>query len=408
MIQNSVKMYRAVAQVQPRENALAAEWVQWFWDSFLPNWIEQAHDLKSIGFFDLLDVDGQPLLPNRRTILAQARLLFTFSHLALISNNQAFHNAAQIARDAITAFRKPSGLYCLARNADGSPTGDSKDELARSYDQSFVILGLSTWGRLHPEESVQEEIETVWNVSQKLLKDPETGLMLEHDELIDPKAESAPNRSQNPHMHLFEASLQAYEMSNDPIWLERAASMRAKGLEYFFDAETGTIKEFIAPDLTSLPAQDGQYREIGHQCEWAWLLLREVELGGDPSMKQVAGHLLSFADQYGFVKDGSLAGIAFDAVSSDVSWREEQFLLWPQTEAIKTYAIRSNDEEYRNKAKNLTLLMFRKYFAGRAAFANQLNSVGKPIWSEALSRLHYHTVLCLTEGARAGLWPNPK
>jgi len=56
----------------------------------------------------------------------------------------------------------------------------------------------------------------------------------------------------------------------------------------------------------------------------------------------------------------------------------------------------------------LVQLMFRRYFAGRHAFVNQLDETGAVLWPDALSRLHYHVVLALTEGARAGLWPNPK
>ena len=208
-------------------------------------------------------------------------------------------------------------------------------------------------------------------------------------------------------MHLFEAALQAYEMTGKQMWLERAAAMRSKGLEYFFDPDSGTITEFIAPDLSTLPGRDGQRREIGHQCEWAWLLMREVDLGGDASMRDIAARLLDFADRHGFSQGGIMAGAAFDAVSADTNWREDSFLLWPQTEAIKTYAVRADEASHAESARALALLIFRKYFDGRLAFANQLDVDGETLWPDALSRLHYHLVLALTEGARAGLWRYP-
>ena len=121
-----------------------------------------------------------------------------------------------------------------------------------SYDQSFVILGLATWGRLNPDDNINPELEACWLAIQKKLTDSETGLLLEHDNLPDPAHPEAPRRAQNPHMHLYEATLQAYEMTGRPIWLERAKQLRAKGLEYFFDLKTGTIVEFIAPDLSTL------------------------------------------------------------------------------------------------------------------------------------------------------------
>lgn len=391
----------------PPKTAGIDDWVDWFWQDFLPAWITRAQDPDGIGFVDVLNAQVQPVHPNRRTVLAQARLLFTFSHLALLSENQAYLKAATIAREALPAFRKVPGLYCRAVTKSGDATGDANDRLATSYDLSFVILGLSTWGKLSPNEDVSPELEACWQCVETVLTDPATGLMLEHDGLADPSAPSAPPRAQNPHMHLYEAALQAFEMTGQTVWLDRAAQMRAKGIEYFLDTETGTITEFIAPNLTILPGKDGQWRETGHQCEWAWLLKREAALGGDASVSNIADRLLRFADDHGFAQTGIMQGAAFDAVSCDTSWREDRFLMWPQTEAIKTYAIRATEPGSADKAKSLALLIFQRYFAGQAAFVNQLDDQGCPIWPEGLSRLHYHLVLALTEGARAGLWRYP-
>lgn len=344
---------------------------------------------------------------QRRTLLAQARLLFTFSHLALLTSNPRWLEAAGVAREAVAAFRKSPGSYCLARNAAGAPTGDPGDEVTRSYDLSFVILGLVTWGKLAQDEDPSDELEACWHVVETDLTDPETGLMLEHDMLSDPAAASAPPRAQNPHMHLFEACLQAFEMTENPKWLIRAARMRAKGLEYFFDEDTGTITEFIAPDLTILPGRDGARREIGHQHEWAWLLCREAELGGAQASRLTAQRLLDFAERVGFASGGPMKGAILDAVSADESWQEDRFLLWPQTEAIKSCTIRAGDAGMSARAQDLAKLIFRRYFEGQRHYVNQLDGAGQVIWSEALSRLQYHTVLALTEGARVGLWRGP-
>ena len=291
--------------------------------------------------------------------------------------------------------------------ANGAPTDDPADALAHSYDQSFVILGLATWGRLHPSPETHQDLEACWSATNTHLHDPDTGMMLEHNGLSNPRAPDAPCPAQNPHMHLYEAALQAFQMTGNRVWLDRAAAMRAKGLAYFFDDTTGTIVEFIAPDLSPLPGRNGQRREIGHQCEWAWLLMREADLGGDPAMRKIAARLLEFADAHGFAKTGPMKGGAYDAVSCDTDWREDRFLLWPQTEAIKTYAVRAQTPNIAEQARALTQLVFEGYFAGHAAFANQLDHNGHVIWADGISRWHYHVVLAMTEGARAGLWPNP-
>jgi len=393
---------------QPDTSASVQEWVNWFYEDFLPYWIEEARDPAGFGFFDLLSQHAKPLKPERRTLLAQARLLFTFSHLALHTGDTKFKEAADVARSALRAFQKKPGLYSRARTNTKQPTDSAEDNLAFSYDQTFVILGLSTWGRLNPETDVSAELETCWQAFENHLTDNVSGLLLEHDELLQPAHPDSPWRSQNPHMHLYEASLQAYEMTSNPTWLSRAQEMRAKGLEYFYDQDTGTLLEFIASDLKGLPGRDGLRREIGHQCEWAWLLCREAELGGDASVRDTANSLLLFADTYGHASTGQMKGAVFDAVSSDTTWNEDSFLLWPQTEAIKTYAIRHELPGHKASAQHLMHLVFTSYFAGNAAFVNQLDNNGAPIWPEALSRLLYHLVLAVTEGERAGYWEAPE
>jgi len=397
-----------IARNQPGLEAGVGEWVNWYWDEFLPAWCKRARNPEGLGFYDELDEHAQATRADRRTILAQARLLYTFAHLALISDNPAYAAAARVARDALGVFRKSPGAYGRARTSRGGLTRDPDDQLAFSYDQCFVILALVTWGKLCPDDDVGTELEACWTVIETDLKDPVTGMLLEHDGLSDPAASGAPNRAQNPHMHLYEAALQAYDMTGDAIWLDRAGQMRAKGLEFFFDDQTGTIREFIAPDLTHLPGREGAYREVGHQCEWAWLLLREVDLGGDPSVGGIAERLLEFADLHGFQPRGKMQGAALDAVAADATWRDSSFLLWPQTEAIKVHALRSQNAVFGDRARALALLMFQRYFARRTAFANQLDADGQALWPDALSRLHYHVVLALTEGARAGLWTYPR
>lgn len=395
-----------ISRSKPHKDAQTDEWVSWFCSSFLPQWIKRAQDPEGFGFFDLLDINAQPTQQNRRTLLAQARLLFTFSHLAQLSETPAFSRAANIAYEALSAFRNEQNRYCRALSGNRKPTGDIADDYAYSYDQSFVILGLATWGQTEQGRAhdVERELESCWSYIENDLTDSVTGLLLEHDGVSDPANPDAPNRAQNPHMHLYEAALQAYEMTRKPVWLKRASQMRGKGIEYFHDRNSGTITEFLTPGLSPLAGRDGLRREIGHQCEWAWLLHREIELGGDTQVKDIADSLLAFADNVGFATEGAMQGAAFDAVSADTQWRENRFLLWPQTEAIKTYAIRSEQDKYAQNARALTRLVFQRYFAENAGFVNQLDNSGTPIWTEALSRLLYHLVLALTEGARAGLW----
>lgn len=394
----------ALRQLGPQ--ATAGDWAVWAWTRFLPGWLARVTDDQG-GVFDRLDAEGNPIAEAEKTVLAQARTLFTLSHLALLSGDPALVAGARRQAAFLPRFRKAPGLYRRALRRDGSVTGLAGDEAARSYDQGFALLALVTWNRLSPCEETAGEIEACWTALATVLTDPATGLLLEDDTLTDPAAPEAPLRAQNPHMHLYEACLQAFEMSHDDLWQARAASLRALALQHFLDTDTGSIAEFRAPDLGPLPGPEGLRREPGHQCEWAWLLEREAGLGGDPALRGTAATLMAFADRHGFASAGPLQGAAFDAVTASGAVMEPSFLLWPQTEAIKALALRHSAGEPAagDRARALLCLMFERWFAGRKTFVNRLDAGGESLWSEAPSRLLYHLVLALTEGARAGLWP---
>lgn len=383
---------------RPRD---AQYWSTWFWGEFFSDWIARVQDGQA-GVFDALDADGNPDITAGKSLLAQARTLFTLSHAALLSNDPVLISAARQQVAFLARFRKARGLYRCMALRDGSPTGQATDEAARSYDHTFIILGLVTWNRVSPSDETATLIDDCWEALQSQLTDSDTGL-LRNDDI---GANTTP--AQNPHMHLYEACLQANRMTGDAVWLSRAADLRALGLRHFMDQDSGSITEFLTPKLQPLSGADGLRREIGHQCEWAWLLREEAELAADPDLGIPATRLMEFANRYGFANDGPLKVAAFDAVSANGDVTENSFLLWPQTEAIKILAIdhMAGDLQAGDRACELMCLMFERWFADRPMFVNQLDADGNPIWSQALTRLMYHLVLAMTEGARAGLWPD--
>lgn len=379
----------------------AQHWSGWFWGTFISEWLARVQDDQG-GVFDTLDANGNPDLSANKTLLSQARTLFTLSHIALETSDPVFVAAARRQFEFLRHYQKAPGFYRWVIKRDGTPTGVAADEYARSYDHSFVILGLVTWNKVSPSKEVRALIEQCWTALTSCLCDPVTGL-LQND---DSGAKTGP--AQNPHMHLYEACLQAFRMTDDAIWLKRAVRLRMLGLRYFMDEATGSIAEFLTPDLRPLSGIAGDRREVGHQCEWAWLLYEEATLTNETGPLATAERLVSFAAKSGFVPDGILKGAVVDAISASGDIIENSFLLWPQTEAIKVLAVR-HAAGYRgsgNQARALMSLMFERWFADHPSFINQLDADGVCIWPQGLTRLMYHVVLAMTEGARAELWSN--
>lgn len=383
-------------------------WPDAFVHDLMPRWTLRATDAEHGGFFDTLDRDGEPLADAPKTTLAQARALFTLAHLALVTRRADFADAAEHAHEFLTNhLRDPAtGGYVRAVTRTGQPTGQPWDAVTRSYDMSFVLLAFATHARLTGRADVHARLHAAWNVVETRLTDPATGLLLEDDSVADPAAAHAPMRAQNPHMHMFEAALQAHEMTGEARWLPRAARLADLALRHFLDPDTGTIMEFRAPNLAPAPAPAGSLREIGHQCEWFWLLHRHAQLSGDPSRLPHAGRMMDFALRHGFCTQGPMRGAAFDAIDLADGRAVPTFLLWPQTEAGKAFAARheAGDPTAAGRAHDLLALIAGKYFSAEALTCNQLDLSGRVLQPVALSRLFYHVVLFVTEGARVGLW----
>ena len=118
--------------------------------------------------------------------------------------------------------------------------------------------------------------------------------------------------------------------------------------------------------------------------------------------------MLAFADSYGTRRDGGpLDGAPYDAVDADGTVVEASHLLWPLTEAGKVACSlhAAGIDGGAERADKLVRLVFGRFFAAdRPFWVNQMDGSGNVLWPDALSRLIYHVLLFVTEGARAGLW----
>lgn len=392
-----------IAAAQARE-------VRRFIGETLPRWREIAQ--AGGGAVDeKLSAPGTPSGTAERTTLTQARIVYTFAHLYMATEERWMLDLAREVHGYLDiALRDADGGYRAAALADGRASPDPAHGLRRSYDQSFALLALVTLRRAAPDAVAAGRVEACWRFIETRLTDPATGALWEDDVMAARGARPGELRAQNPHMHMVEALLQAYEMTHETLWRDRAARLIALALDRFVDPDTGAVREFVGHDLAPLDTADGQRREPGHQYEWAWLLHRFATLGGGSEVLQAARRMREFADRHGLRPRGPLAGLPYDALSGDGTVTEATHLLWPLTEAGKLHAALhadTGDAAHAARARALLGPMFARYFAADAApfWVNRLDGEGRTVWPEALSRLLYHVALFLTEGARAGLWP---
>jgi mannose/cellobiose epimerase-like protein (N-acyl-D-glucosamine 2-epimerase family) len=114
-------------------------------------------------------------------------------------------------------------------------------------------------------------------------------------------------------MHFLKAMHAWFEATQDEFWLRPARQIVQLFLTRFFDAESGTLREFFADDLTPADGPAGLIREPGHHFERVWLLLHYSRLTGNGQVLTPAQRLFETANRYGVDQDG----LVVEAISPD-------------------------------------------------------------------------------------------
>lgn len=388
-----------------------------FATAFLPRWLELVADRRHGGVAESVDPDGRPDRRRPRSTLTQARCAFALAHLHLVTKDPHWlRHALEVWRFVDTHLRDPDGGYRSAVAASGAPLDDAASRRRSAYDQSFALLALVTLRRAAPEAVPADRVDALWRFVERLT-DPRTGALWQDDAMARAGTASGRPRGQNPQMHMLEAVLQAHEMTGDALWMTRAERYVSVARDHLIDARTGAVREWLGDRLQApVPAESARV-EPGHQFEWAWLLDRYADFGGDPEARRMAARMQRFADEHGVRASGPLAGAPHDALDAAGTVVEDAHRLWPLTEAGKRHAAlhaAHGDPRTAAAARALERLIFERFFTARTFdgegglhWNNRLDAAARPLEREALSRLVYHLVLFLTEGARASLWPLP-
>ena len=219
------------------------------------------------------------------------------------------------------------GGYAWRYDLDHRPTDLTRD----LYDHAFVLLALSRATAVLGTDAMRPR-------ALALLEWLDGAFPHAHGGYLESLPPSLPRR-QNPHMHLLEALLAAYEAFGDAVFRLRANAVLDVFATRLFDSETGALPEFFDDRL--MPDRSGGVFlvEPGHHCEWVWLLHRAAALGCPVSDSRIASRLMAFVDRHGL--DPSHGGV-IDMVDSDGCVREAGCRLWPQTERLKAEFLRSD------------------------------------------------------------------
>ena len=307
----------------PATAALAGERAalrEWLLGRALPLWLTYGVDRDRGGFYEALDLHTyRCAAPFRRLrVVARQIVVFSRAHQAGVAGAA---NAVRLGLDFLARHAaQTDGGYAWRFDLNHRPIDLTRD----LYDHAFVLLALASASAVVGADATRAPARALLDWLDAAFTHPQGGYV----ESLPP----ALPRRQNPHMHLLEALLAAFEAFGDDIFRARAAMLVDLFATRLFDPACGALPEFFDESL-GVAKHDGAYLvEPGHHCEWVWLLHLAERLGARGGLGDVSGRLLEFVDRYG--TDATQGGI-FDEVASDGTVLSRGARLWPQTERLR-------------------------------------------------------------------------
>lgn len=369
-----------------------ADLLRWLSEIALPTFARLAVGNGTEGYVEFLSPDRTVSVRPDKSTLSTARLIYCFSHAAVLDPAGPGLSAASHGLDFLRRrLANPAGGFYRSVGSDGTPLDGSND----LGDLAFVLFACGWYHRASGDASALSLAETTMAFLESRMRAPNGGF------LDDDKG--SPTRRQNPHMHLLEAchvlAEQAGETAASPgRWLDRANALVALLKGHFLDTDTGALFEQFDTDWRPLPNAP---LEPGSHFEWVWTLTRHCRLTGDSSVLPIADRLYRFALTHGLDHDPAKPCLAFDAIDAAGRPLAATKLLWPQTEAIKAFAVRAAwDQDAARRLSAMLELLFSLYVdATTGLFHNQLERDGTPRAVAMPLRVLYHLELALVEAA---------
>lgn len=376
-VKKAAEASKARGRVRKEFSNLPEAWAwyeHWLKTAALPLWWSVGVDADG-GFVEALDVHGEPQSAPRRGRV-QGRQIFVFTTAGELGWAGPWRKAAEGGLAFMTrCFQRPNGLLRSLVSVDGEPL----DDTTTVYDQAFKLLGMASLMKAGGVDGVDlvAEAEATY-----------IGLQAKRWAAGGYREEGAQPHQSNCHMHLLEASLAWFEASQ-PQWRTRADEIGELALSRFIDPKGGFLREFFDAKWRPAPGDDGRLVEPGHQFEWAWLMARWGKLAGRADAQMAAERLFECGR-----RGVDARGIACNALWDDLSVRDAEARLWPQTEYLKASLMLGRTSDALAAANGLKLYLETPAVG---AWFDKLRPDGTFVEEPAPASSFYHIICALSE-----------
>ncbi|MGE0533278.1 MAG: AGE family epimerase/isomerase [Hyphomonadaceae bacterium] len=360
----------------------------WMFAHALPFWGSAGLDHAHGGFHEELTLAGAPAdLPFKR-VRVTCRQIYVFSHAALLGWGEGAALAERGYRYLTDKAWQGEGRGWARRL---TREGAVLDPTADLYDTAFALHALAWHYRLTHSEDARARMHATLDFVHTHMR-PEGGAGFWHQ--LPPTGP----RLQNPHMHLLEASIAAFEATADERFLDQAGEIVGLFRRCFFDGRT--LGEYFNADWSRVSGEMGRRVEPGHQFEWAWILAQYQRLKGVDLIAE-ASALVDFAERHGVDAETQMT---YDEVRDDGAPLRKTSRTWPNTERLKghlalfEHARRDTRAEIASAARAL----LDRYLAvkPRGSWIDQFDEQGAPLAATAPASTLYHVFLAFAEALR--------
>lgn len=353
-------------------------------DHALPLWSGEGWDATTGGFIDRLKPDGRADADAPRRTLVQARQIYCFAKAAHMGwypqgREIALKGLDYLLTKAKSPDGKPGFVHVL------TPEGAVLKPLRDTYDHAFVLLALASVYTLDRDAQIRAEIDALCHFLETQLKSPHGGFL--------EGLPSAMPRRQNPHMHLFEAMIAAFDATHDNVFQNRAGDFFALFLANLYDRQNHLLSEYFEEDWSKIEPVS---IEPGHQAEWAWLLKGFERITGCPTGR-FRGELLATALRYRDEATGCLV----DEGDAAGNIRRDTRRLWPQTEMAKAWIAQAEAGEAgaADEARAALARLERHYLNHPVAggWHDQFDRAGNSLVATIPASSFYHVLCAVSE-----------
>lgn len=290
---------------------------------------------KDNGFYQCFFDNGECYEPATRQLVGSARYVFNYATAYRIHGNEhykqwASHGLAYLNNSHLQA----NGHYAWLIEHD-----QITDSRVMAYGHAFVVLAAASCIRAGITSATQT-LENTWDFLERFFWEEDAQAYA--DERDATLATLQPYRGQNANMHMCEAALRAWQATDEPKYLARAATLAKRFTIDLASQQNRMIWEHYdikwQVDMNfNIDKPNDRYKpwgyQPGHQIEWAKLLLILHEAQPNDKWLERAQELFDDGIRTGW--DTEFGGIVYSVDPAGNYCAAEKYF-WVHAEAIST------------------------------------------------------------------------